>query len=285
MPNSTFVRLLVTVGMVSLGGCKFLGSQHLASNIPNTAVSSGIAQKEYGPATQRGRSYLQNNMTGLAIDSFNVALASGEDPAAAYNGLGVAYARLGRADLGYRFFKKAVMSDPANPVYAHNLSRMIDSPEFTLNLLQRTPLPESTQTGGQKEEVADQQARVPGKLYRESDRQFSLVTVAPREESQGTERPQYAAADNCAKVSGRVVRRGCEHVRLPKIGSRSSRPQSVAVAAPATLSQSSGIPDSSALTIPAKGKAKSVDLTAPKQSGEATRKTEPDRTAAAATAT
>ena len=284
MPNRTFVRLLVTVGMVSLGGCKFLGIQHLASKPSNEAVSSELARVSYGPATQRGRYYLQNNAVGLAIESFNVALASGEDPAASYNGLGVAYARLGRADLGYRFFKKAVMSDPANPVYAQNLVRMVNSPEFTLNLLQRTPLPEPAQAGAQTAQVADQAERVPGKLYRERDHQFSLVTVAPREELNGAS-PQYAAANACAKRSGRAVRRGCEPVHLPKIGSRTSRLPAVALAAPATVTQSSANPASSAPLSPAKGKVRVFDLTGPGQSGAATQKTAPERNAVAAAAT
>ena len=284
MPNSTFVRLLVTVGMVALGGCKFLGSQHLVSNPASEAVPTEIAQREYGPAIQRGRIYLQNNMVGLAIDSFNVALASGEDPAAAYNGLGVAYSRLGRADLGYRFFKKAVMSDPANPAYARNLVRVVNSPEFTLNLLQRTPLPEPTQTGAQTAVVAQQAERVPGRLYRERDHQFSLVTLTPREESRGAGL-QYAAANECARHAGRAARRGCEPIRLPKIESRAIRSPSVALTEAATLSQANATTENSSPSSPAKGKAKMIDLTGPGQTGDATQKPKPARAAAAASAT
>src|SRR3546814_7754482 len=46
----------------------------------------------------------------------------------AYNGLGVAYARLGRADLAERYFKMALSMEGTNPRFAANLERFYNSP-------------------------------------------------------------------------------------------------------------------------------------------------------------
>lgn len=288
MRKRHLANLLVTISMFSLGGCKFFGSLHFSGNSHDKATSSEFAQVTYGPATQRGRDYLHSNLVGLAIESFNLALASGEDPAAAYNGLGVAYSRLGRADLGYRFFKKAIMSDPANPVYAQNLVKLVNSDEFTLNLLQRTPLPETTpadaQAAARTAQEADRAERVPGKLYRERDRQFSLITVALPQEGTGRT-PQNAAVDGCAAQIGHGARRRCAPISLPKVESRIRQSQTVALAVPVTATQAPAGAASSAQPVPAKGKAKVFDLTSPAQPGTATSKTEPDRSPATAAPT
>lgn len=288
MRKRHLAKLLVTISMLSLGGCKFFGGLHFSGNSHDKAASSEFAQVTYGPATQHGREYLRSNLIGLAIESFNLALGSGEDPAAAYNGLGVAYSRLGRADLGYRFFKKATMSDPANPVYAQNLVKLVNSNEFTLNLLQRTPLPETApadaRTAARTAQEADRAERVPGKLYRERDRQFSLITVAPPQETTGTA-PQNAAFDGCAAQIGRNARRRCAPISLPKVESRTRQSHTVALAVPVTPTQPPAGAASSAQPVPAKGKTKVFDLTSPAQPGTAVPKAEPDRLPAAAAAT
>ena len=267
MPKGHLAKSLIVISMFALGGCKFFGNLHFSSNSHAKAAPADLAQGTYGPATQRGRDYLRSNLTGLAIDSFNLGLATGEEPAADYNGLGVAYARLGRTDLAYRFFKKATMSDPANPAYTRNLINLINSPEFTLNLLARTPLPEDARAGPQPEartaNVAERAPQVPGKLYREGNRQFSLITVVPAQAIGGSS-VLNAAADGCILRTTARARRGCGAIPLPKVESRNNRSETVALTAPAAATPSPAANDV-APTPAAKGKAKVLELTAPKQ--------------------
>lgn len=289
MQSRIVPNTLAVIGLVALGGCKFIGSLHLSGNSHRNEAAGELAQSSHGPNLQLGRDYLRSNLNGLAIDSFNRALASGEDPAAAYNGLGVAYARLGRSDLAYRFFRKATMSDPANPTYAHNLTRLMDSPEFTLNLLSRTPLPEAVRSEPKPEAgFAQPEVRapqVPGRLYRDSNRQFSLITVAaPQDVSQSG--AQSAATDPCQQRKAVRVKLRCGQVVLPKVASRNIRMPEVALSAPvaAPVAVIAAQP-SAAVATPAAGKAKTLDLSSPGRSSGQPAKTQAPPPAAPAAET
>src|SRR3546814_14347739 len=63
-----------------------------------------------------------------AIQQFRLAALDPGSAAEAFNGLGVAYARLGRADLAERYFRMALSMDGANPRFAANLERFYNSP-------------------------------------------------------------------------------------------------------------------------------------------------------------
>src|SRR3546814_9961813 len=60
--------------------------------------------------------------------SSDVCSSDLDSAAEAYNGLGVAYAKLGRADLAERYFKMALSMDGTNPRFAANLDRFYNSP-------------------------------------------------------------------------------------------------------------------------------------------------------------
>lgn len=278
MSKRHFAKSLVVISMFALGGCKFFGNLHFGSNSHEKAAAADLAQGTYGPATQRGRDYLRSKLTGLAIDSFNLALATGEEPAAAYNGLGVAYARLGRTDLAYRFFKKATMSDPANPAYTRNLINLVNSPEFTLNLLARTPLPEDArvapQPAAQTADAAERAPQVQGKLYREGNRQFSLITEIPAQATGGSGVLNAAAGDCTPRIAARALH-GCGSIPLPKVESRNNRSETVALTA--TVAATPPPSGSDATSTPAaSGKAKVLELTAPKQTLRPPSAPEPD---------
>ena len=129
-------RALVLIGLAApLGACSSFLGIHLshraapaepvqAAAAPAPAVQV-VAQAE--SATALGRKQLADGQTGLAIESFQKALAAGEPIAPAVNGLGVAYARLGRLDLAQRYFQQAAASDPADSRYADNLVRVTRS--------------------------------------------------------------------------------------------------------------------------------------------------------------
>src|SRR3546814_13341744 len=63
-----------------------------------------------------------------AIQQFRLAALDPGSAAEAFNGLGVAYAKLGRADLAERYFKMALSMDGTNPRFAANLDRFYNSP-------------------------------------------------------------------------------------------------------------------------------------------------------------
>lgn len=76
-----------------------------------------------------GRTQLAAANYGMAIEAFRKALASGNDTAAALNGLGVAYAGIGRQDLAERYFRQALSVSPSDQRYADNLAIMLRAAE------------------------------------------------------------------------------------------------------------------------------------------------------------
>lgn len=178
MPKTLILRASAIAMLVSLGGCQFFGKLNQAHSGSSNAQQAST-QRAMPSSLAEGREHLRANRNGLAIDSFNLALVRGEDPAAAFNGLGVAYARVGRNDLAYRFFKKANASDPENPVYASNLIRLVDSPAFALNQIDRAGPAAPPARVIERPVNASAAAAAPrqtGKLYREGRGQISLVT-------------------------------------------------------------------------------------------------------------
>lgn len=180
------VRMALTIALVSpLGGCQFINSLHLSHR--SASPQPALARDQY--YTGKGQDLLRSGQPGGAAEAFNLALATGEDPAPAYNGLGVAFARMGRPDLAYRFFNKAVTSDPGNLAYAGNLDRLVKSPEFTLDMVpaSQATAPSATPdvSGSPPSRVAgasndDHPAGDPqGRLRRTGPGQVSLTTLPP----------------------------------------------------------------------------------------------------------
>ena len=140
MRKSQFRVVLTLILATPLGACSsFLGIHfaHHASNAERTLAMTTANRPEAtealpAAATDAGRSQLAAGQVGLAVESFQRALASGEPIAPAANGMGVAYARLGRFDLAQRFFEQAMSIDPADTRYADNLARLLRSPLFAL---------------------------------------------------------------------------------------------------------------------------------------------------------
>lgn len=73
---------------------------------------------------EEGRAQLRAGNVSAAVGSFSIALLDPATRAEASNGLGVAYARLGRQDLAERYFQGAIMAEPANTKYVANLLRL-----------------------------------------------------------------------------------------------------------------------------------------------------------------
>lgn len=207
MRNRLLGNALLLGCAAALGACQATGAPGLARN--------GIERPAAGEI-ELGRAHLAAQRNGLAIEAFNRALVFGEPAAPAFNGLGVAYARLGRADLAYRFFTQASAADPANPLYARNLATLTQSAGFTLAALR-------PQAARPLVAPAPPAPREPGKLYRDGNRQFTLLS-----------RPIDRTATTCG-VSFKGARpRDCTQAALPAVAARNKvRPGTPVAAAPA----------------------------------------------------
>lgn len=124
--NHKQVRLLAIVPLaLALSGCGVMQKLGLFRTHRDTGATLVVAPVDV--LTQIGRSQLDGNNPGLAIKSFEQALASGERPAPALNGLGVAYAKIDRVDLAVRYFSMAAEAEPANEDYRANLAALYRS--------------------------------------------------------------------------------------------------------------------------------------------------------------
>jgi hypothetical protein len=76
----------------------------------------------------QGRAALKAGNPANAIVQFRLAAMDEKIAPDAFNGMGVAYAKLGRADLAERYFKMAMTLDANNPRYIANLTKFYNSP-------------------------------------------------------------------------------------------------------------------------------------------------------------
>ena len=106
----------------SLGGCKsfvqaFDFSRH--SSAPQYAIGEADLEE--------GKAHLRAGRVGNALAPLHRAALNGPTSGEALNALGVAYAKLGRADLAERFFIAATRVDVGNERFAANLDRFYRS--------------------------------------------------------------------------------------------------------------------------------------------------------------
>jgi hypothetical protein len=106
--------------------------------------SSSVALPDGASMLQRGRAQLAAGLDALAIESFRSEIRINPDSADAYNGLAVAYDRIGRSDLAQRYFETALAKDPANINAQRNLARLKGeaAPVVQMALADVMPTPE-----------------------------------------------------------------------------------------------------------------------------------------------
>jgi Flp pilus assembly protein TadD len=120
------VRLTCLVAAaVSLGGCQSfpLTSWMFKKDQPASETDPQLAGSTAG-ALEEGAAFLRTGNLSAAVASFRIAQLDRSTRADASNGLGVAYARLGRLDLAERYFQAAILSDPDDTRFAANLLRL-----------------------------------------------------------------------------------------------------------------------------------------------------------------
>ena len=116
----------VVSAAIALSGCQsFINKLGFG---PKEQPSRAEAGSPFGSEElEKGRAALKAGNPATAITQFRMAAMNEATAPDAFNGIAVAYAKLGRADLAERYFKMAVTMDANNPRYAANLARFYNS--------------------------------------------------------------------------------------------------------------------------------------------------------------
>lgn len=80
--------------------------------------------------TEIARDQLASGNFGLAAETFGLAREAGEPLGPILNGLGVAYANIGRADVAAHNFRLAIAADPQEERYRWNLAKLLARTEM-----------------------------------------------------------------------------------------------------------------------------------------------------------
>lgn len=88
----------------------------------STPMQSG--ERKVGDLLETGKIQLDAGLYSMALESFRGALRQSPDSAQAYNGLAIAYDRIGRADLAQRYFETAIAKNPKDLRYHNNLAQL-----------------------------------------------------------------------------------------------------------------------------------------------------------------
>jgi len=142
------MKHLIAAAMAAtlLGGCQSIFGHHARLDV--RPAGGEVSSATYAVALAEGRQELMRGEVGLAIVSLQTAATQPDTAAAAHNGLGVAYAMLGRGDLAERYFQQAVAEDPAEAKYAANLARYYQSREAALARASAAPAVVAVAAGG-----------------------------------------------------------------------------------------------------------------------------------------
>ncbi len=121
---------LIGCATIMVGGCAV--QQNAA---PEYRLSSSAPVADHGASMlQRGRAQLDAGLDALAIESFRAEIRVNPESADAYNGLAVAYGRIGRGDLAQRYFETALAKEPGNGKAQANLARLTGDDVSTVQL-------------------------------------------------------------------------------------------------------------------------------------------------------
>ena len=116
---------LLVLASSLLGGCQALFGSASFAERPPPAASASIDMSDYfATRLEAGRIHLERGRPTQAVTAFRQASYDPEFAARAYNGMGVAYAQLGRQDLARRYLAMAVSADSQDERFARNLARL-----------------------------------------------------------------------------------------------------------------------------------------------------------------
>lgn len=177
---------MVSVAAFALSGCGTIQSifgSHSA-RMPELRMSAPMdAEAAIATATEEGRGHLDRGETGLAILAFQRAMSYGAPTPQALNGMGVAFARLGRYELARRYFREAAALAPSDERFAANLTRLNRSPAFAMR--RDGDIAAALASVGEKPKEAAKQTVAssepqPDRLTRVSSREYRVRTLEPK---------------------------------------------------------------------------------------------------------
>lgn len=114
---------------LALGGCQTLfGTSSFASLTPDENSTSLDMSDYFASRFETGRLHLTHGRPTQAVIAFRQASYDPAYAGSAYNGMGVAYAQLGRQDLARRYFTMALAAEPQDERFARNLARLEQAP-------------------------------------------------------------------------------------------------------------------------------------------------------------
>jgi tetratricopeptide (TPR) repeat protein len=124
MPKVTSAVLMASCS-VALASCQSVVGDKLFASHAAPAESAAVDLSGYfEQLMETGKTHLLQNRPALAVTAFRQASYDPAHGAAAYNGMGVAYAQMGRQDLARRYFQMALAADPEDERFVRNLARL-----------------------------------------------------------------------------------------------------------------------------------------------------------------
>ena len=149
----------ISVRKCALAGCATFMVAGCASQqnvTPQYRLSSPSVQAAEGASMlQRGRAQLDAGLDALAVESFRAEIRFNPDQVDAYNGLAVAYGRIGRNDLAQRYFEIALAKDPMNARVQDNIAKLSGNGRFEPRQASAIPAASSFEPVVVTAEVAD----------------------------------------------------------------------------------------------------------------------------------
>ncbi len=207
--QQSYAKLTLAIALsLPLGACSSIfGSHTAARSTQQLQPAENAAPKLALGSTDEGRAHLGAGRVGLAIEAFQRALSSGEPVAPALNGMGVAYARLGRSDAAKRFFEQASAMEPANEKFAANLVNLMRSPAFAARQNRELMGQLANGTGDPSPSTASDSPRL-GQLQRVSRSEVRIAAApslaAPLQSAQ-VERGQMPVSDRKQAAAGQRI--------------------------------------------------------------------------------
>lgn len=140
MKSVTTATMGLVVASILTSGCTSLFQRSNEFRITGIGPAETTDAASARRVLESGRLALANEQYGVAISSFREARLVPEAAADAYNGMAIAYSKIGRPDLAERFFRQAIAEAPADQRYRRNLARFHEQiHESAVRTVQGTP--------------------------------------------------------------------------------------------------------------------------------------------------
>ncbi len=154
--NNAGKMIVALMASSLLAGCQSFPLSKLGFGKPKPSASMPAILDEPGSVVlAEGQEQLRQGNISAAVASFRIAALDADTQADASNGLGIAYAKLGRADLADRYFRSAALLDPANTKYAANLARLHQAEYFAMRSREDAAIAQAAASAVQDKPVSD----------------------------------------------------------------------------------------------------------------------------------